>query len=96
MAYYTGTREQIGAAKAYYDNRAQIEFLKQMINEVRALHNLTQSQVYGLGGPDIEESPDGTYFIEKPDNLNCGSVADDLGCQTVEERPETVPEEPSE
>ena len=92
MAYETGTREQIGALKAYYDNRAQIEFIKTLINEVRLSMGLTQHQVRGLGGPPIEECVDGSYCIEKPHDLWCGSVAADLGCQTLDEKPETVPE----
>ena len=98
MAYETGTREQIGALKAYYDNRAQIEYLKVLLNEVRALLNLTQVRAKGLGGPAIEECVGGGYCMEKPHDLWCGSVGADLGCQTVEEKPETVeiPEEPTQ
>jgi hypothetical protein len=91
--YETGTREQIGALKSYYDNRAQIEHLKKMINEVRAQLGLNQLRVFGLGGPEIEECVDGSYCIEKPHDLWCGSMAEDLGCETVDEKPETVPEE---
>jgi hypothetical protein len=91
-----GSRRDIGLQDRYYANAEKIKRLTDLVSILwTELRGGAPRITRGLVGVRPEECTDGDWTFEKPEHLDCGTLADDLGCQTVDEKPATVelPEE---
>ncbi|HIA03972.1 MAG TPA: hypothetical protein EYN66_19075 [Myxococcales bacterium] len=91
MTYIKGSQKDIGIQDRYYAQEAKIKRLAHLVSILwRDVRGGPQRLVDGLTGVRPEECTDGEWTFEKPEHLDCGTLADDLGCQTLDAKPETV------
>ena len=94
MTYIKANKRDIGIQERFYAQEEKIKRLTDLVSvlwtEIRGgAPRITR----GLVGVRLEECTDGDWTFEKPEHLDGGTLADDLGCQTLDEKPETVPDE---
>ena len=89
-----GGRRDIALQALFYAHERKIKHLTELVSILwKESRGSAPGGTCGLVGVWQEECTDGDWTFEKPEHLDCCTLADDLGCQTLDEKPETVPDE---
>ena len=85
-----GNKKDISIQERYYAQEEKINRLTELVSilwQERTGHKIVTR---GLGGVIVKECLDGDYTFEKPKHLDCGTLSEDMGCEILDEKPETV------
>ena len=91
--YVKGNKKDISIQERYYAHEEKIKRLTDLVSILwTELRGGAPRITRGLKGVRVEECVDGEFTYEKPEHLDCGTLSEDMGCQTLDTKPDTVPD----
>ena len=88
-----GNKKDISVQERYYAHEEKIKRLTELVSILwKEIKGSQPGGTRGLIGVRVKECVDGEFTYEKPEHLDCGTLSEDMDCEILEAKPETVPD----